>query len=62
MIAAKSGISKDIPANRTVAGVPAIPHTDWLRLQGAISRLPITRGTVTTLLKRVEELEKKLEK
>jgi hypothetical protein len=31
-----------------------------LRLQGAISRLPETRNTVRDLLKRVEDLEKKI--
>ena len=51
--AARSGISKDMPENFFGAGFPIQTHTDWLRLQGALKKVP-------DLLKRVAELEKQL--
>ena len=50
--AARSGISKDMPENYFGSGFPIMPHNDWLRLQGALKKVP-------DLLKRVAELEKK---
>jgi UDP-3-O-[3-hydroxymyristoyl] glucosamine N-acyltransferase len=60
MIAARAGINKDIPASRIMSGAPAIPHRDWLRLNAHIMRLPETYKALMELRKRVEELEKKL--
>ncbi len=60
MAAAKSGITKDVAAGKIIAGAPAIPHAEWLRLQGAIANLPRMRHTVSALVERVEELEKRL--
>jgi UDP-3-O-[3-hydroxymyristoyl] glucosamine N-acyltransferase len=58
MIAARSGVTKNVPENVIVSGAPHMPHNEYLRLQGAISRLPLLRNTVKDLVKRIEELEK----
>jgi UDP-3-O-[3-hydroxymyristoyl] glucosamine N-acyltransferase len=50
---AQAGISNDVAAGAVVSGSPGRDHAEWLRLQGALSRLP-------ELVKRVRELEKKL--
>jgi len=61
MAAAKAGISKDDSPGQIIAGMPAIPHREWLRLQGTLSRLPEMRKKVSSLTKKIEELEAKLE-
>jgi UDP-3-O-[3-hydroxymyristoyl] glucosamine N-acyltransferase len=60
MIAARAGIHKDIPASRIMSGAPAVPHTEWLRLNAHILRLPEMHRTIQELRKKIEELEKKL--
>ncbi len=60
MIAARAGINKDVPASHIMAGAPAIPHKDWLRLNAHIMRLPEMHKTVLELRKKIEELEKRL--
>jgi UDP-3-O-[3-hydroxymyristoyl] glucosamine N-acyltransferase len=62
MAAAKAGISKDVPAGQIIAGAPAIPHREWLRLQGTLSRLPEMRSKIIALSKKTEELEEQLKK
>ena len=57
MVAAQSGVTKDVPAGRVVAGSPHRPHRDWLRAEACISGLPETRQMLTALMKRVEKLE-----
>ncbi|HOD36050.1 MAG TPA: UDP-3-O-(3-hydroxymyristoyl)glucosamine N-acyltransferase [Syntrophales bacterium] len=59
MIAAQSGVARDIPPGQIVSGSPTMPHQEWLRLQVHLSKMPELRNTVTSLLKRVEALEKK---
>jgi UDP-3-O-[3-hydroxymyristoyl] glucosamine N-acyltransferase len=51
---AQAGITNDVPAGAVLSGSPGRPHAEWLRLEAALSRLP-------ELVKRVRELEKKLE-
>ncbi len=51
--AARSGISKSMPENFFGAGFPIQTHADWLRLQGALKKVP-------DLLKKVSKLEKLL--
>lgn len=51
--AARSGISKDMPENYFGAGFPIQPHGDWLRLQGALKKVP-------ELIKKVSGIEKVL--
>jgi UDP-3-O-[3-hydroxymyristoyl] glucosamine N-acyltransferase len=53
-VAAQSGVFGDIPAGETWSGYPARPHTEALRAQASLFRMP-------KLLKRIRELERALE-
>lgn len=59
MVAAQSGVARDIPSGQIVSGSPTMPHQEWLRLQVHLGKVPELRNTVSSLLKRIEELEKK---
>ncbi len=59
MIGAKSGVHEDVAARQVVSGAPHMPHKYWLRVQSCLSKLPEMRRTVASLLKRIENLEKK---
>lgn len=52
-VAAKSAVFEDIPAKMKVMGTPAVPFREFARREVYVRRLP-------DLIKRVEELEKKL--
>jgi UDP-3-O-[3-hydroxymyristoyl] glucosamine N-acyltransferase len=60
MVGAKSGVPGNVPANQIVSGIPAFAHRDWLKASGIFPRLPEYRKTLTSLEKRVQELEEKL--
>ncbi|GAB7027900.1 UDP-3-O-(3-hydroxymyristoyl)glucosamine N-acyltransferase [Geotalea toluenoxydans] len=60
MVGAKSGVPGNIPANQIVSGIPAFAHRDWLKASSVFPRLPEHRKTLTSLEKRVQELEEKL--
>lgn len=53
--AARSGIIGDMPEGQFCAGFPVQSHTEWLRMQAAMKRLP-------ELMKTVKKLEKELAK
>ena len=59
MVAAQSGVHNNVPPNRIVSGTPHVPHREWLRIQACVPKLPEMRHNIASLLKRVEELEKK---
>lgn len=40
-VAAKSGVMSDLRAGGTYAGIPAMPHRQWLRVSSIIARLPL---------------------
>lgn len=42
VVMAKSGVTKDIPANSVVSGFPAINHRDDLEIQASLRQLPET--------------------
>lgn len=52
--AARSGISHDMPENFFGAGFPLQTHSEWLKLQAALKKVP-------ELIKKVSKLEKELE-
>jgi UDP-3-O-[3-hydroxymyristoyl] glucosamine N-acyltransferase len=54
IVTAQSGASHDIPAGSIMSGSPVIENSVWLRAVAAYGRLP-------ELVKRVRELEKKLD-
>jgi len=61
MIGAQSGVHDDVSARQVVSGSPHMPHNYWLRVQSCLARLPEMRKTVASLMKRIEDLEKKAE-
>jgi UDP-3-O-[3-hydroxymyristoyl] glucosamine N-acyltransferase len=42
-IAAQTGIARDVAAGETVSGSPAMPHTEWLRIQAMLRRLVLKK-------------------
>lgn len=59
-VAGQSGVTKDVPAGRTVSGLPAVPHQSWLRAQMSFLKLPHLRKGLSLLEKRMEKIEEKL--
>lgn len=56
-VASRAVVTKSLPPNSFVSGVPARPHKEEQRIKAARQRLPQLRQTVSQLLKRVEKLE-----
>lgn len=61
MIAAKSGVHNNLDPGTVVAGIPAIPHRNWLRASGAYAKLPEMVKEIRALRKQVAELAGKSE-
>jgi len=40
-VAAKSGVMSNLDAGGTYAGIPAMPHRQWLKVSAVIARLPL---------------------
>ena len=59
--AARSGITKSIPSGETVGGFMAMPIRKWRKSEAVYRRLPDLQDSYRALLKRVEELEKRLQ-
>lgn len=55
MVAACSAVAEDVDANAVVSGLPALPHRQSLREQGALRRLP---ELVTQMRKLQEEVNR----
>jgi UDP-3-O-[3-hydroxymyristoyl] glucosamine N-acyltransferase len=53
VITAQSGVPNDLPAHSLYSGYPAVPNREWLKMMGALHRLP-------ELQARLLELEKRL--
>lgn len=60
-VGAQSGVGKDLPANKVFFGSPAIPHRQWLRVQGIIANLPEMKRKLDALDRRLEKLATLLE-
>jgi UDP-3-O-[3-hydroxymyristoyl] glucosamine N-acyltransferase len=54
VVASKAGVHNDLKPGSIVSGAPAMDHKRWLRVQAIIKNLP-------ELLKRVQELERRLD-
>jgi UDP-3-O-[3-hydroxymyristoyl] glucosamine N-acyltransferase len=52
--AARAGVVQDLPEGSIVSGYPAMDHRQWLRVQQIVKDLP-------TLLKRIRDLERRLD-
>lgn len=61
MIGAQSGIPGSIPANSGYSGSPAQPHKQWLKSMAVVAMLPELKKTVSSLEKRIAELEAQLD-
>ncbi|MBW4053801.1 MAG: UDP-3-O-(3-hydroxymyristoyl)glucosamine N-acyltransferase [Proteobacteria bacterium] len=60
LVGAQSGVPSSLPANAAYSGSPTMPHKEWLKSAMTVPRLPELKKTVSTLEKRVAELEAKL--
>ncbi|MBI4794362.1 MAG: UDP-3-O-(3-hydroxymyristoyl)glucosamine N-acyltransferase, partial [Deltaproteobacteria bacterium] len=58
-VAAQSGVAHSIPAGQTVAGTPARPHQEALRIATYLPKLPEINQRLKKLEKRVTELAAK---
>ena len=57
LVGAQSGVPSSLPANAAYSGTPTMPHKDWLRSAMVVPRLPELKKTVSSLEKRIAELE-----
>lgn len=62
VIAASSGIHKNIPEGFIGGGTPPLPIKEWMRVEATKIRLPEMRHRLLRLIKQVEELEEKINK
>lgn len=62
MVGAKSGVPNSLAANVGYSGYPAQPHKEWLKSMAVVSNLPALKKTVSSLEKRIAELEEQLKK
>lgn len=54
-VAAQSGVVKDVAANETVSGSPAMPHRLWLRISGLLKKLPEMEAALRRIQAILEE-------
>jgi UDP-3-O-[3-hydroxymyristoyl] glucosamine N-acyltransferase len=59
MAAARSGVHKNVPPGRIVAGAPHMPHRDWLKMEACLPKLPEMREALAALQRRVAVLEER---
>ncbi len=57
-VGGKSAVVENLPDGSRVSGIPAYDHRTWLRVAALTPRLPEMKKTISTLEKRVAELEK----
>jgi UDP-3-O-[3-hydroxymyristoyl] glucosamine N-acyltransferase len=61
MVAGRSGVATDIDAKQIVSGMPALPHRQTLREQGALRKLPDLIHEMKKLQEEIEALKKQAE-
>lgn len=54
-----TGITRDIEGGRVIAGHPALPLREWLKVQASLPKLPELRRIIAELERRIGELEGK---
>ncbi|MDT8378879.1 MAG: UDP-3-O-(3-hydroxymyristoyl)glucosamine N-acyltransferase [Desulfotignum sp.] len=57
-----AGVSTSVPDNQIVSGIPHMPHKTWLKVVNILGRLPGMRKTILRLEKRLESLERIIQK
>jgi len=60
IVGAQSGVPGNLPANGMYSGSPTVPHKEFLKYSMTLAHLPVMRKTLSSLVKKVEELEKQL--
>ncbi len=59
ILAARTGLIADVPENSFLAGFPARPHQEWLRIKANESRIPDMMKKLKLMEKRLKALEDK---
>ena len=59
MVAARSGVNRDVPAKEVVAGFPAQPRMEWLKSMAIVAKLPELRQQLREMEERLKALETK---
>ena len=57
LIAGRAGVTKPIPSNACVSGLPAQPHDRELKLQALVRRLPESMERLEEMERRIQRLE-----
>ncbi len=57
-----AGVSSSVPDHQIVSGIPHMPHKTWLKVVNILGRLPDMRKTLLGLKKRLEALERIIQK
>jgi UDP-3-O-[3-hydroxymyristoyl] glucosamine N-acyltransferase len=60
VVGGKAGVTKSLPPNSRVSGIPAGPHEKEQRMRAGLRRLPLLREKVRALEKRLASLEAQL--
>jgi UDP-3-O-[3-hydroxymyristoyl] glucosamine N-acyltransferase len=60
-VAARGGLSHNVESNQQLAGVPALPHREWLKATMCVPHLPEMRRELRRLRQQVEELKQILD-
>jgi len=61
VLGGRCGVTGDLMEPGIYSGAPPIPHKDWLKSSVLFQRLPEMKRTITTLEKRILDLEQQLE-
>lgn len=59
-LAGRGGIANSVDGNQSLAGLPAMPHREWLKATMTMTHLPEMRRELKRLKKQVDELKSKL--
>ena len=57
-VAGQAGVTKDVKEGQTVAGMPALPHREWLKAMAVFEDLPELKKKLSELGNRIEEIER----
>jgi UDP-3-O-[3-hydroxymyristoyl] glucosamine N-acyltransferase len=59
-IAGRGGVTNNVEANQVMAGLPLMPHREWLKMAMTMTHLPEMRRELKQLRQRLATLEKNL--
>lgn len=59
-IAARGGVSRNVKSDQVLAGLPAMPHRDWLKMTMSMTHIAEMRQELRRLKNQVAELKSKL--